>query len=115
MKSWSQKIHIYLGLYFLIFLWLFSVSGLLLNHHWSFADFFPNRRQTNSERPITPPTATADFARARELMTQLGLEGEIEWTAVRPTPEHFDFRVARPGHFVDVKADFVKRSASLQE
>ena len=38
-RTWNQKLHIYLGLYFLVFLWLFAVSGLLLNHGWQFAEF----------------------------------------------------------------------------
>jgi hypothetical protein len=115
MKSWSQKIHIYLGLYFLVFLWLFSASGLLLNHHWSFAEFYPQRRESNSERAITPPVSTGDVDRARELMAQLGLEGELEWTTVRPNPALFEFRVSRPGHLVGVKADFAGGKAAIQE
>ena len=30
-ETWNRKLHIYVGLYFLTFLWLFSFSGLLLN------------------------------------------------------------------------------------
>ena len=32
-RRWNKKIHIYLGLYMLLFLWLFSISGLFINHH----------------------------------------------------------------------------------
>lgn len=39
-ETWNRKIHIYLGLYFLFFLGLFSISGLVLNHpQWAFAQF----------------------------------------------------------------------------
>ena len=31
-ETWNKKLHYYLGLYFLLFLWLFSFTGLLLNH-----------------------------------------------------------------------------------
>jgi len=31
-KKWSRRIHIWLGLYMLLFLWLFAVSGLFMNH-----------------------------------------------------------------------------------
>lgn len=115
MKAWSQKIHIYLGLYFLIFIWLFSASGLLLNRHWKFAEFYPNRRQTNTERPISAPAAGSDFERATALMRQLGLEGELEWTVNRPTAERLDFRVNRPGRNIDVKADLARGLATVQE
>jgi hypothetical protein len=115
LKMWSQKLHIYLGLYFLVFLWLFAASGLLLNHGWSFAEFWPQRRQTSYERPISPPKSATDLGRAQELSQQLGLVGELEWTMTRPTVERLDFRVARPGRVVDVKVDFAKQTAAIQE
>ena len=114
-KAWNQKIHIYLGLYFLVFLWLFSLSGLLLNHGWQFAEFWPQRKQSSREQAVTMPNAATELLRARNLMRQLGLAGEIEWTATRPTPERFDFRVQRPGRTVDVRVDFAKQSAAVQE
>jgi hypothetical protein len=41
-RVWNRKLHYYLGLYFLFFVWLFALSGLLLNHSWTFAGFWPN-------------------------------------------------------------------------
>ena len=114
-KSWNQKIHIYLGLYFLVFLWLFAVSGLLLNHGWQFAEFWPQRKESRRTQAISLPNAATDLLRAQDLMRQLGLAGEIEWTAARPTPERFDFRVQRPGRTVDVRVDLPKQSAAVQE
>jgi hypothetical protein len=114
-RTWNQKIHIYVGLYFLVFIWLFSVSGLLLNHHWSFAEFWPQRRQAKLERTIVPPTASTDLERARDLMRQLGLAGEIESTTTRASQERFDFRVARPGFNAEVSADLAHRTATAQE
>ncbi len=115
MKAWAQKIHIYLGLYFLVFIWLFSASGLLLNRHWKFAEFYPKRQQTSTERPISAPAAGSDSDRATALMRQLGLTGELEWTVNRPTAERLDFRVHRPGRNVDVKADLARGFATVQE
>lgn len=114
-KSWNQKVHVYLGLYFLVFLWLFALSGLLLNHGWQFAEFWPQRKQTSREQAINLPDAASDLPRALDLMRQLGLAGEIEWTATRPTPERFDFRVQRPGRTVDVRVDLATQSATVQE
>ena len=114
-KSWNQKIHIYLGLYFLVFLWLFAVSGLLLNHGWKFAEFWPQRKESRREQAVAMPGVGTDLLRAQDLMRQLGLAGEIEWTAARPTPERFDFRVQRPGRTVDVRVDVAKQSAAVQE
>lgn len=114
-KTWNQKIHIYLGLYFLVFLWLFAVSGLLLNHGWRFAEFWPQRQESKREQPVALPGSGTDLQRAQEMMRQLGLAGEIEWTAARPVPERFDFRVQRPGKTVDVRIDVATQRATVQE
>lgn len=115
MKSWLLKIHLWLGLYFLIFLWLFSASGLLLNHHWDFAEFWTNRRQTTAQHALKPLNTQSDLDRANEVMRQLNLAGEVEWTASRPTDQRLDFRVARPGRNVEVKVDLTAMSASVQD
>jgi len=55
-KRWNRKLHFYAGLFLLFFMWLFALSGLLLNHPtWSFTEFWNNRKQTNYEREITVP------------------------------------------------------------
>lgn len=114
-KAWNQKIHLYLGLYFLVFLWLFALSGLLLNHSWQFTEFWPKRKEFRREQTISVPSAATDLLRAQDLTRQLALAGEIEWTAARPTPDRFDFRVQRPGRTVDVRVDLAKQSATVQE
>ncbi|MBI2929923.1 MAG: hypothetical protein HYY24_30055 [Verrucomicrobia bacterium] len=115
LSFWNRKLHIYLGLYFLVFLWLFSISGLLLNHSWRFTEFWEQRRQSTNEHRIELPQAATDLGRARDIMKQLGIAGEVEWTAAQPTTNRFDFRVARPGRMMTVKADFGKRIATVEE
>ncbi len=115
-ELWNRKIHYYLGLYFLFFLWLFAFTGLLLNHPaWTFADFWPNRKETKFERQIQPPVPGGDYAQARDLMRQLGIPGEIEWTTTRSDPRLFKFRVGRAGHIFEIDADFSKGRASIQQ
>jgi hypothetical protein len=113
--AWNQKLHLYLSLYFLVLLWLFAVSGLLLNHGWRFTEFWSQRQQSTNLHRIAPPTAVSDLGRARDLMKQLRLAGEIEWTTTQPAKDRFDFRVVRPGRIVEVKADFEKQTATVQE
>ncbi|HWQ54583.1 MAG TPA: hypothetical protein VN442_12940 [Bryobacteraceae bacterium] len=96
-QRWNRKGHYYLGLYFLFFLWLFAFTGLLLNHSWRFAEFWPNRKVSTFERPVEAPRAGNGVDRARALMRQIGIDGEIEWTAPRPDSAGFVFRVNRPG------------------
>ena len=31
-KKWNRRIHIWFGLYMLLFLWVIAVSGLVMNH-----------------------------------------------------------------------------------
>lgn len=112
---WNRKVHYYLGLYFLFFLWLFSFTGLLLNHSWKFAEFWPNRKVSVTERRIRPPAPAGDLQQARELMRQLGLQGEVEWTAARGDTAHLNFRVGRPGRATEVRADLVRGIARIEE
>ena len=114
-KAWNRNLHVYLGLYFLVFLWLFAVSGLLLNHGWRFTEFWSKRQQSTREHVIQPPHVTDDLGQAKEVMSQLDLAGEIEWTTVQPAAEGFSFRVVRPGRIVDVTADLGRRTATVQE
>jgi hypothetical protein len=112
---WNRRLHTYLGLYLLCFVWLFAFTGLLLNHsQWKFAEFWANRRETSDERTIVAPPPGADLAQARDLMRQLGIRGEIEWTATRSDAGPLEFRVSQPGHLVEVHADLARNRAKLK-
>jgi hypothetical protein len=111
---WNRKLHYYLGLYFLFFLWLFALTGLLLNHSsWAFAQFFPNRKVTKFERPIRPPVSGGDLDQARDLMGQLGIDGEVAWSGARSDPARLDFNVSRPGRIFQIQADLKQSRASV--
>lgn len=113
-KVWNRKLHYYLGLYFLFFLWLFAFSGLLLNHGpWSFAQFFPNRKVTIFERAVQPPTSARDLEQARDLMRQIGIQGEVSWNAARTDLARLDFNVSRPGHVYQIQAYLIQGRAKI--
>jgi hypothetical protein len=115
MSAWNRKIHFYLGLYLLLFLWLFAFTGLLLNHpRWTFAEFWPNRHQSSFEAPIQPPPARGDLIQARDIMRQVGVHGEIEWTRSRSDTSRLDFRASRPGHIYEIKANLQQGRATIQ-
>src|SRR5215471_1305593 len=83
-EVWNRKLHFYIGLFLLFFLWLFAFTGLLINHpSWQFAEFWPNRKQADEVREIKPPPAAGDLEQAQDIMRQLGIRGEIEWTVTR--------------------------------
>jgi hypothetical protein len=112
---WNRRVHYYLGLFLLFFIWLFSFTGLLLNHpRWQFAQFWPNRIQSTTEHTIARVTAANDTDRARDLMGQLGVAGELQWPATQPANGPFTFQVNRPGLNIDVKADLRVGRAAVQ-
>jgi hypothetical protein len=114
-ESWNRRIHYFLGLYLLLFIWLFCFTGLLLNHPgWAFADFWPGRTQNTMELAIRRPPPGNDLDQARNILRQLGISGEIEWTAERENSGRFDFRVSRPGHMVDIRSDLGNGRATVQ-
>ena len=112
---WNRKLHYYLGLYFLFFVWLFAFTGLLLNHGaWRFFEFWPNRKVSTFERPIEPPSPGADRDRARDLMRQLAIDGEISWPNINSDPRRLAFRVSRPGQTFEIQADLDQRRAKIE-
>jgi hypothetical protein len=117
-ERWNRKLHFYSGLFLIFFLWLFAFSGLLLNHPaWTFHEHWTNRKETNYERTIAAPRpeALGDLAQARDIMRQLGIDGEILWTTSRIDPGLLDFQVRRPGHFFFIKADWTKGRATVRQ
>lgn len=111
---WNRRVHYYLGLYLLFFIWLFAFTGLLLNHpRWQFGQFWPNRIQSTTEHTLASVTAVTDIDRARGVMRQLGIAGEVQWPATQPPNGPFTFQVTRPGLVVDVKADLSAGRATL--
>ena len=115
LEAWNKRLHIYLGLYFLFFLWLFAFTGLLLNHPlWRFAAFWPQRVETSYERSIESVPAEGDPERAQSVMRQLGLTGEIDWPPRQPDAGRLEFTVNRPGDMNRVSVDLSERRASVQ-
>src|SRR5262245_35816912 len=113
--TWNRKIHYYLGLYLLFFVWLFAFSGLLLNNSsWKTFEFWDKRKESTDERPITNPPSGSGIAQANELMRQLGISGEVEWTTSRANNNALNFRVTRPGHVIDINADFQQKQATIK-
>jgi len=113
--AWNRRIHFCLGLYFLLFLWLFSFTGLLLDHGgWSFAEFWPQRKQSQSAHKIVAPPAGSDLEQARDIMRQLGIRGEIDWTQSRNDQSRLNFCASRPGTILEIRADLQQGRAEVQ-
>lgn len=112
---WNARAHYYLGLYLLCFIWLFALTGLLLNHgHWGMAEFQRSRTTSKSEHRVTVPRTGKPLDDARELMRQLGVVGEIQWVGTPAQSNRFDFRVTRPGLNTEVRTDLATGTATLE-
>ena len=109
----NRKVHIYLGLALLLFVILFSGTGLLLNHHWAFEDFWPQRQTTDFERTFKRPNVTGDMAMARDLMAQLGFRGEVNQMDTTPDGR-FTIHTGRPGESLKIDADLTTGRATVR-
>jgi hypothetical protein len=113
-EKWNRKLHFYLGLYFLFFLWLFSLTGLMLNHgRWLMSMAANERKETRDERSIQTPAGTTDAERATDVMRQLSLKGEIDLPAIQASGQ-LTFNVSRPSDASQVRVDLARNRASIQ-
>ena len=113
LEKWNRKAHFYLGLYFLFFLWLFSLTGLLLNHDsWLESIGASARVETRFDRPVGPPVGPTVLDRARDVMRQLGLVGEID--VVPQQPGWLLFNTSRPSDAHQVRVNLEQGVASVR-
>src|SRR5262245_19830825 len=113
-ERWNRKLHYYAGLFLLFFLWLFLLTGLILNHpQWKLSQLAGDRQESRYEQAVQLATSGTELARARDLMNQLHLAGEIELPATQ-SPDRFDFNDARPKDFNQVSVNVGLRTASIR-
>ena len=106
LETWNRKLHSYVGLYLLVFVWLFAVSGLIINHpKWPMQNWWPARKQERFEKPLRPVGGTTRLERARDVLAQLGIAGEIGWNGPAAPPGRLVFRAGRPGTSYEIDAD----------
>jgi hypothetical protein len=112
MNFWNGKLHIHLGLFLLLFIWLFSFSGLLLNHgNWDISNFWEKRKESKTVTSIRIPVSRDSITVLRSIMAQLNIAGEI--TNVKMWPDSLHFQVSVPGHVRNLQVDF-KRGICTQ-
>jgi hypothetical protein len=108
LNYWSRKTHIHLGLFLLLFICLFSISGLLLNHSskWKFAGFWDERKVKIAVDSIYVPAGLDSVARLKNIMKQLKISGEV--SGVWLSADSIDFKVSRPGRERNLHVDLEK-------
>lgn len=99
----NRKLHIHLGLFLLFFIWLFSLSGLILNHgSWKFASFWNEREEASAEFTLPQSVLTQPDVKI-EVMKFLNFKGEIHGAS--SSGENIKFRIEAPGTVRDVNVN----------
>ncbi len=106
----SRKLHIHLGLLLLIFIWLFSLTGLILNHgNWKFASFWEEREESIINFTVPDSVLKNPSPQARA-MKFLKISGEVQLQ--QKTSEILEFRVQSPGIVNDIHIDLANGSGT---
>jgi hypothetical protein len=101
-KKWNRRIHYHLGLFTLLFLWIFALSGLCLNHeNW----FKPHPNWTEFTRDFRVPESADFLTTARAIVDQIDMSGEIIAPLGRMPEDHFRFRLLRYNSLSTVDAN----------
>lgn len=101
----NRKLHIYIGLFLLFFIWFFAWSGLLLNHgDWGISSFWEQREAFKTVANVQIPTTRNSSELVENIMSQLEVKGEV--TNVKMWPDSIHFRVSVPGHERDLNVNF---------
>lgn len=113
-QKWNRKIHIYAGMFSMLFIIFFGVSGFMLNHRWSIWNWFATRVETTRDVTVQIPSDGTDLQKARAILKQLGVDGEIHRIVSEPVKQTFSFDVQRPGQFANVKLDASNGTGTLK-
>lgn len=114
--QWVRDLHLYGGLFVSPFILIFAASVFFLNHG---RIGIPSSTSPETFRDLRLPDGIEQMQgreavdRAREILPQLGLTGEIGFLRVLRKERHLVFPVARPGAEATVDVDIASRSATV--
>jgi len=112
--DFNRKIHIYLGLFLLLFIWLFFISGLIINHGgWKFAGFYDQRKERKTDFTFPVSSLNDNQELVSLILTQLKISGEVENIII--IPESIDFRVHSPGIVREIHIDSKSGNGTMKE
>lgn len=100
----NRKLHIHLGLFLVLFIWLFFVSGLIIHHgEWNFAKFYEKRVESKTNFIIAFGYIHDDPEMVDRVKEQLKIVGEVSNLQVKEG--NIDFRVSSPGLLQEIHID----------
>jgi len=113
--KWNRKIHIYLGLFLLLFIWLFGLSGLLLNHHWEFANSWEKREVISYDKSIEISGERLRHILVNEIMDKISLNGSIVNLRYSTDSAQLNFIAVKPGLRYDIQAGLNDGKVMIKE
>lgn len=109
----NRKLHIHLGLFLLLFIWLFFISGLIIHHgEWKFASFYEKRIESKIDFVVPAALLNDNPDLVRQVEDQLKISGEVENLKIKPGS--IDFRVFSPGLLQDIHIDSQTGNATMK-
>ncbi len=113
--KWNRKTHIYLGLFLLLFIWLFGFSGLLLNHHWEYSNSWEKRKESSFDKTIEIGLERDKHILAGEIMDKIDVDGSIYNLRYSSDSMRLNFIAAQPGTRYDIKSDLNDGKINVKE
>jgi len=114
-NNWNQKIHIYLGLFLLFFMLMFGISGVLLNHHWEFANSWEHRKEISYNKSIEISNEREEHTLALEIRNKLNLNGSIDNLRFSNDSIFLNFNTSKPGTHYSIQANLYDGNVSIAE
>jgi len=114
---WIRDLHLYFGLFLSPFVLLFAASVFYLNHGKLIAGTPPNERYTDLQIPegFDRLKGRAAVDRARLLLPQVSVTGEIGFLRYVAKDRHLIFPVSTAGREATVDVDLAARSATVRQ
>lgn len=113
--KWNRKIHIYLGLFLILFIWLFGFSGLLLNHHWEFSNSWDKKKVSNYDKTIELSKHKEKHILVQEMMDELSIDGSIYNMKYSNDSTQLSFIASHPGVRYEIKANLLTNKISIKK
>ena len=113
--KWNVRIHIYIGLYLLFFIWLFGFSGLLLNHHWEFANFWEERKEISYNKTVRISEERDQYILVHDIAKKLHLNGSISNLKFSNDSILLHFIISKPGTRYDIQASLDDGNIIIKE
>lgn len=94
---------------------LIGFGGLLLNHHWGFAEFWENRVETKYEKTIQISGEREPYVLLKEILNKLNMDGTIIDPGFSNDSLLFSFIVAKPGTRYDIQTNLNDGTVNITE